>query len=183
MQLIELAAAGMEIAIATLMLLFAGFLLAGSARRSVPAYSLATITGLIGIQVLLSALGGQEQLQWLRVIRPPLALLIAPAVFIYVSQVRQDAETLAPGILWHALPALGIVILIAAGADQIVDNYLNLCIGGYWIASLISFMRHRPAYRPPTVEPVRLLADCCLRRRVPARCHSELPGSAHRKLS
>ena len=61
------------------------------------ARSLATITGLIGIQVVLSALGGQEQLQCLRAIKAPLALLLAPAVFIYVSQVRQDAEALAGG--------------------------------------------------------------------------------------
>ena len=152
MQSIELAAAGMEISIATLMLLFGGFLLAGRGQKTVPAYALAAITGLIGIQMLLSTFGAHESWQWLRNIKPPLALLIVPAAFIYISQVRQDSVAISAGTLLHAIPALGVTILIAVHAGPVIDTYLNVCIAAYWVASLVSFLRHRPAYKPATVE-------------------------------
>ncbi len=152
MQPLELAATGMEISIATLMLLFSGFLLLGSRHKTIPSYALATITGLIGMQVLLSTLGGREELQWLRVIKPPIALLIVPAIFIYVSRIRQDAAAIRPGLFLHGAPALGVIALITNDAGQFIDTYLNIFIGCYWVASVISFVRHRPSYKPATVE-------------------------------
>jgi AraC-like DNA-binding protein len=100
---------------------------------------------------MLSTLGSYDEWQWLRILKPPIALLAGPALYLYVTSIRQKAVKPTPRLWLHLLPAVAGIVLMSTTLGRGTDLYLNLCIGGYWIMSAVYFLRHREHYRPKTV--------------------------------
>lgn len=148
----EIIAASLEVSIATQMLLFASFLWFGSGVHTAAARALAAVTAIVGLSVVASLVASIEPLAAVRGLKPPLALLFGPACLIYVSQVRGGRKPLAPVAWLHLIPAIGAAALVVADAGALIDVYLNLWIGGYWLVSCGLVVRYRNEFKPATVR-------------------------------
>lgn len=148
----EIIATAFEVSIATQMLLFSGFLLFGSGVGTAAARALAAVTAIVGLSVVASLVASFEPLAAARSLKPPLALLFGPALLIYLSRVRQDRRPL-PSLTWlHLIPATGAAALVFADAGDLIDVYLNLWIGAYWLAACGFVARYRRDFKPLTVR-------------------------------
>ena len=152
MPTMEIIAAALEVSIATQMLLFASFLYFGSAVDTAAARALAAVTAIVGLSVTTSLVASIEPLAAVRGLKPLLALLFGPAFLLYVSQVRRGRKPLAPTAWLHLIPAIGGATLVIADAGALIDVYLNLGIGAYWLASCGLVVRYRDEFKPATVR-------------------------------
>lgn len=145
----EMFATAMEMSIATLMLLFSGFMLFGTGERNAPALAMATLTGVIGLSLVLSLLGSVESLTFLRLFKPTLALLAGPALLVYLSRVEEKNAHPGAAVWLHLLPAIGGVVLMLSPAARYNDLYINVCVGAYWVASVAIYWRRRTVLTAP----------------------------------
>ena len=148
----EIIATALEVSIATQMLLFASFLWFGSGVDTAAARALAAVTAIVGLSVVTSLVASIEPLAAVRGLKPPLALLFGPACLIYVSRVRRGGKPLSPVAWLHLIPAIGGAALVVADAGAVIDVYLNLWIGAYWLASCGLVVRYRDEFKPATVR-------------------------------
>ena len=148
----EVIATALEMSIATLMLLFAGFIGFGSGVRTIAARALAVLTAIVGVSMVLSLLGSNESLAGLRRLKPAVALLFGPALFVYLSQVRLDSRQLGHWSWLHLLPTIGVLLLMLADANRFTDAYLNVFIGGYWIAIVAYVANQISNFRPDALR-------------------------------
>ncbi len=146
----------LEGAISAEMLLFAAFLLTNR-RRTLALYLLAGLSLDLACMIAANLLIAVEGFSWLADFVLFLDLL-APALFyLYLTQVRSNAEPLRRSAAAHALPALGGLALWRSGVLSAMDVYVIGCWSAYLCAAMVQFVRRQDRYAPQALRQFILM--------------------------